>query len=71
VSAIMRALRGLIGLFVDDGLLAVTLLGVLLGVGLLKEIRALDGSLALALLVTGTVAALLANVLRAATITKR
>jgi len=67
----MRALRGLIGLFVDDGLLAVTLLGVLLGVGLLKEIRALDGSLALALLVTGTVAALLANVLRAATITKR
>lgn len=71
MSAIMRALRGLIGLFVDDGLLAVTLLGVLLGVGLLKEIRALDGSLALALLVTGTVAALLANVLRAATITKR
>jgi len=67
----MRALRGLIGLFVDDGLLAVTLLGVLLGVGLLKEIRALDGSLALALLVAGTVAALLANVLRAATITKR
>lgn len=71
MSAIMRALRGLIGLFVDDGLLAVTLLGVLLGVGLLKEIRALDGSLALALLVAGTVAALLANVLRAATITKR
>jgi hypothetical protein len=71
VSAIARALRGLMGLFVDDGLLALTLLGVLLGVGLLTEVRALDGSLALALLVAGTVAALLANVLRAATTTKR
>lgn len=71
MSAILRALRGLIGLFVDDGLLALTLLGVLFGVGLLTEVRALDASLARALLVAGTVAALLANVLRAATTTKR
>jgi len=71
VNAVLRALRGLIGLFVDDGLLAVTLLGVLLGVGLLTQAHALDASLALGLLVVGSVVALLANVLRAAATSKR
>lgn len=71
MSAVTRAMRALIGLFVDDGLLALTLLGVLLAIGLLTEVRALDASLALTLLVAGTVAALLVNVLRAATATKR
>ena len=69
MNAIVRALRGLIGLFVDDGLLALTLVGVLLAVGLLRVADAPEG--ALALLVAGPVAALLANVLRTAATSKR
>ena len=71
MNAILRMLRGLIGLFVDDGLLALTLLGVLLGAGLLAQAQSLDRSLALGLLVVGSILALLANVLRAAAARKR
>ena len=71
MNVLVRALRGLIGLFVDDGKLALTLLGVLLVVGLLTQVGAFDGALALGLLVAGCVAALLANVIRAAATTKR
>jgi hypothetical protein len=71
VNAVVRALRGLFGLFVDDGMLALTLLGVLLLVALLTHVGALDGPLALGLLVAGSVAALLANVIRAAATTRR
>jgi hypothetical protein len=71
MNALVRALRGLIGLFVDDGKLALTLLALLLAVGLLTQAGAVDGSLALLLLVGGTVSALLANVIRSAALTKR
>jgi hypothetical protein len=71
VSALGRALRGLIGLFVDDGKLALILIVVLTVAGLLAHFRALDQALTLALLVGGTVSALLANVIRAALLTRR
>ena len=71
MNALARALRGLFGLFVDDGKLALTLIALLLAVGLLTHAGAVDGSLALLLLVAGTVIALLANVIRTATTTKR
>jgi hypothetical protein len=71
MSALARALRGLFGLFVDDGKLALTLIALLLAVGLLTHAGAVDGSLALLLLVGGTVIALLANVIRTAALTKR
>jgi hypothetical protein len=35
VNAIMRAVQGLIGLFVDDGKVALTVIGVLIFVALL------------------------------------
>jgi uncharacterized membrane protein YhhN len=71
MNAVVRVLRGLVGLFVDDGLLALTVLGVLLVVALLTHLGVLDGPVALGLLVAGSVAALLANVIRAATTTRR
>jgi hypothetical protein len=71
MNGLARALRSVVGLFVDDGKLALTILGVLLVVGLLTHTGALDGSLALGLLVAGTIGALLANVIRAAATTKR
>jgi hypothetical protein len=71
MSAFVHALRGLVGLFVDDGMLALTLLGVLLLVTALTHVGALDGPLALGLLVAGSVAALLANVIRVAAKTGR
>jgi hypothetical protein len=71
MNALARALRGLFGLFVDDGKLALTLIALLLAVGLLTHAGAVDGSLALLLLVGGTVIALLANVIRTAALTKR
>lgn len=69
MNALARTLRGLIGLFVDDGKLALTLIGILIGVGLLAHFGGADGSLAL-LLVGATVVALLANVIRTAAATK-
>jgi hypothetical protein len=71
MNVLSRALRGLIGLFVDDGKLALTLIGLLVAVGLLARSAAVDGSLALALLVFGTLIALLANVIRAAATSRR
>jgi hypothetical protein len=71
MNALVHALRGLVGLFVDDGMLALTLFGVLLLVAALTHVGALDGPLALGLLVAGSVAALLANVIRVAAKTRR
>ena len=68
----MKALlRGALRLFVDDGKLALTIIGLLLAVGMLTHAGALDGSLALLLLVAGTIAALLVNVVRSAATTRR
>lgn len=67
----MKTLRGLMGLFVDDGKLALTVIGVLVAVGLATHFDALDEPPALTLLVVGTIGALLASVLRAATTAQR
>jgi hypothetical protein len=61
----------LVGLFIDDGKLALTVIVVLVLVALLTRLGALGGSLAMALLVAGTIGALLANVIRTASTTKR
>jgi hypothetical protein len=71
MNLLMGTIRGLIGLFVDDGKLALIVIGVLILVGLLTHLGSLDGSLAMALLVAGTISALLANVIRTASTTKR
>ena len=71
MNALWRGLRAIVGLFVDDGMLAITLLGVLVAVGLLTQLGGLDGALGPGLLVTGSVAALLATVIRAAATTRR
>jgi hypothetical protein len=61
-----RMVRGLVGLFVDDGTLALTLIVVLATVSALAHFGAIGKSLAMALLVAGSVGALLVNVTRAA-----
>lgn len=71
MNVLARTIRGLIGLFIDDGKLALTVIGVLIVVGLLTHLGSLDGSLAMALLVAGTIGALLANVIHTASTTKR
>ena len=71
MNVLARTIRGLIGLFVDDGNLALTVIAVLILVGLLTHLGSLDGSLAIALLVAGTIGALLVNVIRTASTTKR
>jgi hypothetical protein len=71
MNVLTRAIRGLIGLFIDDGKLALTVIGVLFLVALLTHLGALGGSLAMALLVAGTIGALVANVIRTASTTKR
>ena len=71
MNVLMRTIRGLIGLFIDDGKLALTVLGVLTLVGLLTHLGSLAGSLGMALLVAGTISALLVNVIRTASMTRR
>ena len=71
MNILTRTTRGLIGLFIDDGKLALTVIGVLILVGLLTHLGALDAYLAMALLVTGTISALLVNVIRSASTAKR
>jgi hypothetical protein len=61
-----RMVRGLVGLFVDDGTLALTLIVVLATVSALAQVDAIGKSLAMALLVAGTLGALLVNVTRTA-----
>jgi len=65
-----RTLRGLLGLFIDDGKLALTNIGVLFVTRLLTRLDSLDGSLAMVLLVAGSFGALLANVIHAGSATK-
>jgi hypothetical protein len=61
-----RMVRDLVGLFVDDGTLALTLIVVLATASALAHVGAIGKSLAMALLVAGTLGALLVNVIRAA-----
>lgn len=71
MNVLMRTIRGLIGLFIDDGKLALTVIAVLTAVGLLTHLGSVDGWLAMALLVAGTISALLANVIHTASTTIR
>ena len=71
MNVLTRTIRGFVGLFIDDGKLALTVIGVLILVGLLTHLGSLAGWLAMALLVTGTIIALLVNVIRTASTTKR
>lgn len=66
MNFVVRTIRGMLGLFVDDGTLALTLIVVLLAVGILLRSGAIGRVLAIVLLVTGAVGALLVNVIRAA-----
>lgn len=66
MKVLIRAFNELLGLFVDDGSLALAALLVLGAAGLLVGSGLLQGPLALALLTGGIVAALLENVLRSA-----
>jgi len=65
-----RTLRGLLGLFIDDGKLALTNIGVLFVTRLLTRLDSFDRSLAMVLLVAGSFGALLANVIHAGSATK-
>jgi len=71
MNILMRTIRGLIGLFIDDGKLALSVIAVLILVGVVTRLGLFDGSLAMALLVAGIISALLANVIRTASATKR
>jgi len=71
MNVIAGTLRGLIGLFIDDGKLALIVIGVLILVGLLTHFGWLNGLAAMGLLVAGTIGALLASVIRTASSTKR
>jgi hypothetical protein len=66
MNTLARAIRGLIGLFIDDGTLALTLIVVLATVGVLARIGEIGEVLAMTVLVAGAIAALLVNVIRAA-----
>jgi hypothetical protein len=71
MNVLTSATKGLIGLFIDDGKLALTVIGVLILVWLLMHFNEAGGALAMALLVVGTIGALLANVVHAASTTRR
>ena len=66
-----QGLRGLIGLFVDDGALALSEIGLLVGIGLLLRLGAVSATVGMAVLVAGTLGVLLANVLGAALKSRR
>jgi hypothetical protein len=64
MNTLMRSIRSLAGLFVDDGKLALTIVAVLILTDLLTRLDPSNGSPAMAVLVIGTVSALLVNVVR-------
>ena len=66
MNVVVRTIRRALGLFVDDGTLALTLIVVLLTVSILLRTGAIGRVFAMALLVIGALGALLVNVIRAA-----
>jgi hypothetical protein len=66
MSAIANAFRGIAGLFFDDGTLALVILALLIATGLARYTEWIGASVAMSILVAGTIAALLENVLRSA-----
>jgi len=66
MNALVRCARALVGLFFDDGKLALGLLALLACAAVVANIEAAGSSLAIALLVGGTLILLLENVTRTA-----
>jgi len=64
MSAIANVLRGIIGLFFDDGTLALVILALLIVTGFARYEEWIGESVAMTILIAGTIAALLENVLR-------
>jgi hypothetical protein len=66
VSALLRFVREIAGLFFDDGSLAITVLVILAAAAILTNASWFSGPVAMAFLVGGITAALLENVIRTA-----
>jgi hypothetical protein len=66
MSTIAKAFRSSLGLFFDDGTLAVVILALLMATGFARHAEWIDESVAMSILLTGTIGALLENVLRVA-----
>jgi hypothetical protein len=66
VNAIVQTFKTLLGLFFDDGSLAIAIVSLLVSVALLAKRGLLASPLIMALLVVGTLILLLENVIRAA-----
>ena len=64
MSAIPNAFRGILGLFFDDGTLALVILALLIVTGFARHAEWIGESVAISILIAGTIAALLENVLR-------
>jgi hypothetical protein len=64
MSAIAAAVRGIAGLFFDDGTLALVILALLIATGFARYAEWIGASVAMSILIAGTIGALLENVLR-------
>ena len=64
INAIVRTLKTLLGLFFDDGSLAVAIVSLLMALAVLAHAGFLSSTLSLVLLVGGTLALLAENVIR-------
>jgi hypothetical protein len=64
MSAIANALRGIFGLFFDDGTLALVILALLVATGFARHAEWIGESVAMSILIAGTIGALFENVLR-------
>ena len=71
MNVVTRTMRALVGLFIDDGTLALTLIVVLATAGALAQVAAIGNAFAMGILVVGTLGALLVNVIRAASAANR
>jgi DMSO/TMAO reductase YedYZ heme-binding membrane subunit len=71
MATISNLLRGLVGLFIDDGSLAVALLIILIVVGIARHAGLVSGTIAAVFLCVGLAIALLENVLRSTQVLKR
>ena len=66
MSAIGNAFRGILGLFFDDGTLALVILALLIATGVARHGGWIGDSGAIGILIAGNIAALLENVVRSA-----
>ena len=64
MTAIVNGLKGVLGLFFDDGTLALVILAVLLATGFARYEQWIGELVAICILLAGTIAALFENVFR-------